>query len=237
MRLGDVYAVKEPYLKDVITLGSNTPILKFPGSLVKLVKNPFQVVEPTTPEIDQSRFFHLEHQSIMLSTATVVRTQCTGITCDRQRKDLATCGCLYTPGAVAGFNHVLEVDIFIRGYPSLTVSPWTSYYFTTLLFDLPLPSDADYKNYEQGRSAYRACFKELVYHVNQHGGWTILGWQRRGTIIDKMIPTGGQNSVPDLVAECATVHLTRVSPTTLTRDYLRDNKLQFPIGGLFPPTD
>jgi predicted Rossmann-fold nucleotide-binding protein len=68
---------------------------------------------------------------------------------------------------------------------------------------------------KQHNMKLRKAARELRKHVNDNGGWTVIGWHHRGLM------TTGQDGAQELSSDTKG-HLVRLEPTNCTGSFFND---------------
>jgi len=207
--IGDSFVAMD-VKKESPVLSDDTPILEFPMPLEKLEQPLFQTRNvPFRAALENStRFFVLQSAQIKVTSANFVIANCKGDFCDRRTvKPNHVCGCYTTKH---NSDMVLEVDVTILNSSIPMVESWRSYAFTKSLVNGVLPAEVDPATLARAKiEEFRATFKTFVNHVNGNGGWAILGYHRRGTVVD----ASSSNVEDDIVSSVGDrVHLSVVKP-------------------------
>lgn len=141
---------------------------------------------------------------------------CKGVECDKavfmDSDKNEFCGCLYSHSMFG--NMVAEMDVTfpnpfpkeIDASPTLSVQRFRSLRTTKLFFE-NYPSFT--RVYEEANHHYalRTSIRDIVTYINTHGGWTIVGWFRKGEITDA---SNESERVENLTIN---VHLSLLIPT------------------------
>lgn len=175
----------------------------------------------SSPPAGHTKYF-CEHSlnSIRISRVYIQESSCAGTFCDRQQ-ELTTnqkCGCFFTNKQG---NIVLSMDVTINvplsfsitGYRTIhRYTSWrTSQLFVkedswkTLIASLNTDS-TDHKH----RDAIRTCTKRIVDFINEHGGWTCIGWIRTGSVQDESDTSGAM-----IASSEQDPHITYLYPTNI----------------------
>ena len=217
-RIGDVYAMPEPS-KEIKTLGREMYIVSSRDAFIPLKTPALPNKEMTQSQEGVSRFFILHGQHIEVRAPTLVPTQCTGTTCDRRRINETNCGC-YHKDRNSGRSHVLQMDINIKGTDS-KLGDWSSLRFTKLLMAGEIPAETDVGDKLIVRN-YRRKISALIEYVNNHGGFTVVGWHRLGVTTDASKTTEGVDNT--VAAERPTLHFELVTPSNdITLAYIESS--------------
>jgi hypothetical protein len=181
------------------------------------------------PDIGSTRFFCYHNQTnISLTHVKLDRSSCTGDLCDRQiDPNLLTtfrCGCLQTD--TKRVIKILDMSVRVpceqsfRAEESTTINNFRSLRTTRVFMDEKAIGTIDTNNHVHVR-ALRKGLKDMITWVNQKGGWTIVGWIRRGQKADE---SDTSKDAENLASINTAPHLTYMMPTDMsileTEDYL-----------------
>jgi hypothetical protein len=153
-------------------------------------------------------------KSVLLVAGAVT---CVSVTCDRQNSTCQGCHGI----ADSKRNFVLQTIVEVLDQPqydaktSMACFVFRSFHLTKLLIDIVPFSGMDYQEMTHHTSIMRGAIAEFADYVNQHGGWTVIGWHRRGVI------SGNEDGTTQL-NEYTAGHLVRLEPTNMDHDFLQD---------------
>jgi hypothetical protein len=229
--IGQTVVLVEPVFSER-TLGkdNNLPIfeLKKAFSLYQFSKVPDQPYE--IPKEPITRYFILHEMSIEVTLATMQKSFCAGYLCDKQmlRGQDRTCCCLYNTGVSP---LVLEVVVKVYdgeegGEKELIVSThdFRSWVFSNLVIDGMNNVTAALDDFSrENEGIMRAKIEQIVQYVNNHNGWTVIGWVRRGTQVDASV-TGTRASEDEITAETVSPHIIRLVPTNVKMEELVEKR-------------
>ena len=217
--LGDAIAIVRPNLHDAVLHGTGTPILKDAVSILVLKKRlsyPQRPIKMGDGE-NTTTFFHQTGVTVSIARPIFLSGKgsvpCFTTTCDRQDPNCK--GCMH---AVFRKNIVLSVTVEVDNQPQY--NPHTgvaSFQFRSYNFMKQFIKDMDYMlNAEIGTINSHLSRLEFILarharFVNTHGGWTVDGWHRRGSLMDQAT---GQ---PTLSSETEG-HLIKLVPTNISAE-------------------
>ena len=202
----------------------NIPVLKSGSPAVVMIPPSTYVPVPLYQGIqaDETKAFVFNKAKITVLNATPFSTVCGGLFCDKQKcEDIsnlgAKCGC-YNMKSMRGnmtFGHNIKVKV-----PDLSFvhKNFSSAKFTKLYVNGDLSSAVKVDEF-QGSDAMiilsnRAS--ETVKYINEHGGWTVIGWYRHGTITDRVLMGSLDSNTPNESATTSgniSYHIVRMFPT------------------------
>ena len=200
-------------------------MLKSGSPAVVMIPPSTYVPVPVYPEIqaDETKSFVFNEATITVLNTTPFSTVCGGHFCDKQKCEEisnlgAKCGC-YNMNSMRGnmtFGHNIKVKV-----PDLSFvhKNFSSAKFTKLYVYGDLSSAVKVDEF-QGSDAMIVLSNrasETVKHINENGGWTVIGWYRRGTITDRVLMGSlPESNTPNEVATTSgniSYHIVRIFPT------------------------
>lgn len=212
--VGDIFVVQEP--EEVTKRYNNMSIVVTDKELIPL-QNPVHLptVELRTPQVGMQRYFALHAQSLKLYKASMVDASCKGILCDRQNPLVRgqSCGCVHMARMNAivvklnvGFEFIDETGNK-KNYQAQNFRSWR----TTTLLVKPSAFSVDTVVFQQGENAdaLRSVVRNINRFINENGGWTVIGWYRRGEVAD----ASGQETGEQVASMNQPIHLAYVYPT------------------------
>jgi hypothetical protein len=188
-RVGDCFAIIEP---EAITkyISNSVPIVSSSRGLVGIQSPGIPKIAFTKGHLNNQFFFACHNIQLRFSTFQLVKTQCNGSFCDRQRKTGSNepCGCYTMNSRNAGQSLVAQVNIHLppqTAGETKTIRNFRSLRMMDLLFNRPLPPVVCNKvTTTEVISQLRGKFDAIAKHVNENGGWTIAAWHRRSSVND-----------------------------------------------------
>lgn len=228
LRIGNIFAIMEPS-SDAKWLGKQMPIIESLHPYYPLREIPDIVPEIGfgNPQLKTSHYFILKNCNLTIESATIVNTNCTGQLCDRRDVNITTnnCGC-YHNLRNASQNHVMLMDITVfhaAAGDEFRIRDWSSLMFTQLFFEHDLPADTPTDNWDFTASI-RQKLSQLLLHVNDHAGWTVVGWHRQGLVTDASETAAEDNQV---LSDKISVHVVKLAPTELSKLALQQGNFIF----------
>ena len=217
--IGRDYYIYEPNLTKQ-TMGTGTPILSVENRQLLPLRDHIignipetTILNPRDLDIGQGGHFVLKQRSVHLSRTSIFQDcSCTGIQCDRQKQQ-GECSCLF---ANLGKTYVYSFDVSTTlmanelnlNTETLTVSGFKSL-FTTKCF---------FRDYEDRVTRFneeadlvheiRPRVATMTNCINTRGGWTMVGWYKRGDIADA-------SSGDRIESQDVTVHISYLGPSDL----------------------
>jgi hypothetical protein len=215
--IGDIFAIIEPD-QVVRALQGDLPLINTSKPLYPLLNCPRELVPLVVPETGKQRYFCLEGVLVQLSKVEAVKASCTGTLCDRQNTILQTgsCGCLY-------FNRtcsvVLDMTVTFKavdanGYENQYSVPHFRSWRTSKIFIHPTVMTADNEVFFAHTREIRQVATNTKNVINNSGGWTIVGWYRKGEIIDASALSNNAGS--EIASDNHPIHISYLYPTNPT---------------------
>ena len=213
--LGDLVAILRPAVDDR-TLGNSTHILRDPRQILILKPNLSFPEKPLqmAAQPGETIFFNKDGVLVDFHNPVFVwgnETPCVNSTCDRQ--DPRCQGCMGS--TTIKKNFVLRVGVDVLNQPlydakkGIAQFEHRSWKFTQeVIANLREMATLDYHNLGTYENIIEEKLIEMAEFVNGNGGWTVMGWHRRGTT------SMGPNNEP-VVALQTIGHLIRIFPTSL----------------------
>lgn len=191
--VGDLFGIVEPDMptpgiQNVLTIKTIKPIvpLKWKDSIIPSVP-----LRP--PPRGQQRYFILKSTKVNIHKVNVMTASCKGQFCDRQKPPSRNigCGCLFVARA-ADLVFEMHVKFTYEDHTGNMVDhivcnfrSWR----TTGLFVKPIAIASDLVPFFSSQKKIRAVVRKITEKINAGGGWTILGWYRKGEVDDASAPS------------------------------------------------
>ena len=230
--IGTDYYIKEPNLYTQ-TIGDIMPILSLHPSNASLF--PLKYRDSSFPDTEnkmefptasgETNYFILKKKPIQISRASLVtETSCTGIQCDRQ-KGKGECTCMHNTTSTS-FVYALDVTFKVPSNIDNECGMATVQNFqslrTTSLFFKKFEEHAGSITIDEERrhqQTFRQRITSMVKHINDNGGWTIVGWFKLGEAMDAAA-TDSRDKVENY--DTMTMHISYLMPTNET-EAVRNN--------------
>lgn len=165
------------------------------------------------------RYFVLHRcTSVRISNFKIEKqSTCAGYECDRAHSLLhgQVCGCLYLTSDIT--NYVGQFDLIFKSPFPITVHDsqlvqvkgFRSWRTTNMIFgDFTTFCNETYRE-ETHVSKLKNRMNKLVRYVNENGGWTIIGWFRKGEVLE----TAESNDVDRNESPTVLSHISVLIPT------------------------
>ena len=167
---------------------------------------------PVLPGIqaDDTKAFVFTEAKISVLNTTPFSTVCGGHFCDKQRCEEisnlgAKCGC-YNMNSMWGnmtFGHNIKVKVpqlsFV--HKNFSSANCTSRVIYQVLWRLKSFQGTD------AEIVLGTKVSATVNYINSKGGWTEIGWYRRGTIMDRVLMTPSESNQPGEILQVVIFHI------------------------------
>jgi len=219
VRVGDVFAIKDPRPSDDSLGDSNLTILKEPQIVVGVVPTGWAVMTiQKANDVHHQVFFDEPGKTIQVYGAHLLLTSdrrmtCNGYTCDRQ--NLLCKGCFGKSPTKKPIVLECDVDIldapnYREKYNKACFRRFTSFRFTMLFFNDIVGLSSMHENVIRGMySEIQQSVPAMVNYININGGWSVTGWHKRGVVADST--TGEQ-----LLSVGTMGHIILLQPTDMS---------------------
>ena len=219
-RVGDVIGILEPEVS-TRSLGGRIPIIESFTRIVPL-KDKLYIPPKTikmSPGTSDMTHFCGHSLTISLNMANFLTNRdvpCTNITCDRQNTTCKGCRGKDTTSQ----NYVVKVHVQVHNQPKYdpvsgqaTFLGHRSFHLTKQLVDVGAFASVDVSAIAQNSGALRRACSRIADYVNVNGGWTLIGWHRRGVCTPN--PDGSVD-----ICSYTQGHIVRLEPTRQTPAFL-----------------
>lgn len=187
--VGDTFLIYEPSVTER-PLGKEIPIITGFRCIVPLKRNVFMPPKPFTmsPEANHQIYFQQHNVTVEFSCMKILTGKefvpCHGTFCDRQN---AKCtGCFGLHLNKRNFVFSVEVEILDQpGYNETGIACFTfrSFHLTSLFVtSIEKFCAIDPNLMDNLTDRIRPHVQLIQDYVNTHGGWTAIGWHRRGLL-------------------------------------------------------
>ena len=137
---------------------------------------------------------------------------CAGIMCDRQRSK-GECTCIHLTSSktfVYSFDVTFAIPLSLNGNDSMTVPGYKSLRTTQCFFKNYSSRDVAPVEEDGLKHKIRPKVATMTNYINQNGGWTVVGWFKKGEITDQAT---GQDKVAN---QEVTNHIIFMEPSDIT---------------------
>ena len=176
-------------------LGNEIPLLETRASACILQMPPMLIpicINPSLPP-NVTRAFVLNGVKLSNLATNFESTGCSGLFCDRQRpqeilRSGKGCGCysMQTRNSNIAIVHTLAVNE--DGVRLFVTKGFSSLQFSLLYLSNHLPTISrlsEYTNFS-ATDDIDDCADQVIEYINDNGGFTIIGWNKRGEIDDQI---------------------------------------------------
>jgi hypothetical protein len=195
--VGHLFFIKEPGLVEN-SLGSSESVLVIANyaavlSVGNLVSTAIAQVPFQYPPAGATGYFCYHGISVTLSLASVFDDSCKGTFCDRQGDNVnrKACGC-FTKAQSNSCVIQAQLQVVIAAFhdgeeqhpEQLLFIPCYRSKWTTDLFVSEKAIKFAFENTQPEEPALRNAILQCVTHINNNGGWSLIGWIRTGVTAD-----------------------------------------------------
>jgi hypothetical protein len=245
LTIGAIFRMLAPRPIENLMVG-DIPLLvtKFPVRMMKPIYM-YRSID-VDPQIggNNSFAFTLNNACIEVDGLSPIMTSCSGLLCDRQRVDdwngsERGCGCysMHHRRSNLAFQHDLKITTQ-DGNRFLKMNGFSSNKFSKLYLSNTLSPSVvlQHLQFTDEFFSLEDCIQDVLNYIHDNGGFTIIGWYKRGEINDRSLVTDGtnqnnnyNNNDENVRVGSGTVsyHVTQILPTVcglLNCDVLRSKK-------------
>lgn len=145
---------------------------------------------------NESKAFVLNDCQLRVCSSMPEDTRCSGLFCDKQRIHEIMdrnqgCGCysMLSRRSNMVIDHSLEIhhQVGMGDTWSCFIEKFSSNKFSFLYLSGSFPSSLRAESLQMTEEYWNMCsaIENIVEHVNQNGGWTVMGWYKKGMITDQ----------------------------------------------------
>ena len=213
LKIGDTVVIYEPKkIMNYLSKGKDLPVIES-----RMLAFSHQVdrglylteeVALSIPEEGYTRFFYYSEVKIKFLNAKVVPVVCQGLMCDKQKVN--RCACLIGHKSP---KIVLDVNVKLKEKDTgevnkMNILSWnlTKELFTDIGRDSSITKFQDMEKVKD----IRKSIKNIENIINDKGGWTIIGWVRKGFTVDEVTTDMSEEIVG---AESVSPHIISLSYT------------------------
>ena len=205
-------------------------VSKFPARVMREPSTYISIGINLQTQGNESFAFVANNTNITLDGFTPVPTSCSGLFCDRQRVDdwygtERGCGCysMHHRRSNIGFQH--DVTSILNNGHTITMAGFSSAKFSKLYLSTNISPNTNLQQLQFTKEFFEIMQQmgEVVDYVHENGGFTIIGWYKRGVINDRSLvsqnnmSTGNMSSNNNESHEVdngeANFHVTQIFPT------------------------
>jgi hypothetical protein len=223
--IGKIFYIVEPR-RSVSTLGQKLPLISSTKPLIPLkysvkdltMKENITACNMMLPKEPGEMLYFASHGvKVTISHFEVdfKEVSCTGIFCDRNQLKQAnvSCGCMYEgeQGAcVAEYTLTIpSLSKISNNHDTESIEECRSLRTTRLFFkDLAAFGQQTLEKAQEQYISVRLAVKTMVEYVNTNGGWTVVGWFKKGEVEDSSNLQGEK-----VESTSCTLHVSLLIPT------------------------
>ena len=209
------------------------PLLKTDIPLIVMTRPTLEHSIPVYKELGEhnSMAFVLVGMKVNINRSSPIQTTCGGLLCDKQRCDdwngTRGCGCYHMSPDISSI--VFQHSVFFSvGNDRIYHSNFSSNKFSSFYLSRRLPGSTPVSTLRVTKDFWdiEDCIKNVLDLVNRNGGWTVVGWYKRGVITDKsLLEVPLSNAVSTQVAAGQiNYHIVQMIPTN-KKFLVRDTEL------------
>lgn len=228
--------------KIVNMLGNEIPIICAPGSCIVLRQPDRFITIPVDPGLpmNTTRAFVVNECFITVNTAYPIQSNCGGNFCDKQRveevlRGTRGCGCYSVYSRISNIVIVLDISVRMPNGEVLHMERFSSQRFSMYFLNQMFPPTTRVHMLDNTDSFVDLmdCIDNVVEYINNNGGFTAIGWHKRGAINDQAAQGEG-NEENRVEAGELNYHFTSIVPTDgmITNDHGDLEDLKFDVGEL-----
>ena len=216
--VGSIFALHSPRPITKM-LANEIPILETNSSLQLVKRESLQEISIDTgvPE-NLTRGFVLNKCSVEIVSAEVLATACSGLFCDRQRtlellRTGKKCGCYFMRSIASNLSivHTIKIQEENEEAEALKIEEFSSFKFSRLYLTEYFPKSTQRISFDAGSNNMEALYTSMdnvINFYNENGGFTIVGWYKRGEINDSV-----QTENEKVTSSIMNYHVTSIYPT------------------------
>ena len=196
-------------------MNGDIPLIRTPCSLIVLKRPASMDTVDVNYEIGTNKTlaFCLNNRILHLNKTLSEATTCNGLMCDKScisewNSNIKGCGCVGMSPNVSNLALVHSIWISSVAEMALTAheriqrrishTDFSSTKFSLCYLTNRIPPTVSKSSLSQANSLYwdlEECIEDVVNFVNDNGGWTVVGWYKRGAIKDRsLIESSGNNN-------------------------------------------
>ena len=220
-------------------LGNEIPIIETNSSCRVKRRHPVDIIPiERNLEGNLTKGFVLNNCEIKIVCAEVIATNCSGYFCDRQRsaelmRSGKKCGCYQMRGLGSNLSVVHNIDFKDPNDNVIyNVEEFSSMKFSLLYLSEYFPKSTQRLSYDPSMPNHEnLCISmdNVVNFYNTHGGFTIVGWYKRGEINDVIHEEGKVLKSDRITASSINYHISSMYPTRNTGETAAIKTLKFDV--------
>ena len=200
----------------ILTIGSYVrilapmPITTLMNNETPMVESNFPVVALSPPETidpiplsmeiqaDSSLAFVVNNADLVVRSSAPTQTNCSGLFCDKQRlRDIrGGCGCFHMISNRSNLAFIHNIRLVDGIGTDITVNNFSSTKFSLLYLSQRLSPSIKISALNMTDEYFDLLdsIDEVVSYINSNGGFTVVGWYRRGIINDRTLVDRNANA-------------------------------------------
>eukprot|EP00957_Ditylum_brightwellii_P104921 7996825-Ditylum_brightwellii.AAC.1 len=242
-----------PQLRDdgTITMGTifgilaPLPIMNYMSGDIPMVELCYVVIVmccptdpiPTVPidySIEGNTLLAFAWYAVVLNihSTTPKETKCADMFCNKQQLheivlQNCSCGCYHMLGrqSYIAFHHLINVQAL--GF-NIVVEHFSSTTFSNYYLSGRIPSSVHLASLQMTKAYFElvASVESVVGHVNNNGGWSVIGWYKCGVVVDKTkqtVDASTSNTKEDAKMESGEISFHDVTLRPMNADLLNSD--------------
>ena len=141
--------------------------------------------------INVTRCFVQNGAKVEVQSIYVHTTKCSGLFCDKQRsleisRGTRACGCYSMIIKVSSITILHRIAVTVDGMHLCYMDDFSSLNFSRLYMKSPFSCNvrANMLDYTDAYFKLEKCIQAIIEFINLNGGFTVIGWYKRGEIND-----------------------------------------------------
>ena len=198
------------------------PILECRGS-VFVMKSPLSVMQIAMDysiTANSTQAFVINNLKIMIVSTDIHSSKCSGLFCDRQRsmdidRGTRSCGCYSMNSRVGSIVLVHSVEFSASGNnKAFVMEDFSSLSFSSIYLKYAISPSVKSNQLDYTDMYYRLTdtIDKVVEYINSKGGFTVVGWYKRGEINDQ----SNDDSQNEVESSEIGIHVVSICPTDKT---------------------
>ena len=166
-----------------------------------------------------TRSFLKNNMKVEVLSTDVIATQCSGQLCDKQRsveisRGNRACGCYSMHTRIVNLTLVHQISVSSKeGKQLLTMDDFSSSRFSMIYMKQAFSPTVGINQVDATDEYFKLhdCVDNVVEYINANGGFTVLGWYKRGEIND----SSNDDSQNQVESSEMGYHVVSMNPTNL----------------------
>ena len=223
LTIGTIFRVIAPHFVESYVQNEIPLIVSQLPVVILKAPNIMQDVSIVPISGNQSLAFTWNASILKVRRSTPIETTCSGNFCDKQRRNelgsTRACGCFNMSQHRTNIAIEHSIKLKVPGSSAINMDHFSSSRFSNLYLSQPIPGTITVRKLQLTDDffAMKDKISDIVEHINGNGGWTVVGWYRRGMINDKALLGGTQGNENEndnqVDAGDAVYHFVSIYPT------------------------